>query len=33
VKTENNFVRVGDYAMVKITGASDFDLFGEVVDE
>jgi ribosomal protein S12 methylthiotransferase len=33
VKTENNFVRVGDYAMVKITGASDFDLYGEVVDE
>ncbi|MFB0924135.1 MAG: radical SAM protein, partial [Vicingaceae bacterium] len=33
VSTEDNFVRIGDYAMVKITGASDFDLFGDVVDE
>ena len=32
VSTEDNFVRIGDYAMVKITGASDFDLFGDVVE-
>lgn len=31
VKKENNFVRIGDFANVKITDASDFDLYGEVV--
>jgi len=31
VSAENDFVRIGDFAMVKITGADDFDLYGEVV--
>ena len=33
VSTENNFLRVGDFADIKITGADDFDLYGEVIDE
>lgn len=31
VNKENNFVRIGDFAMIKIVDADDFDLFGEVV--
>jgi ribosomal protein S12 methylthiotransferase len=30
VKADTNFVRVGDFANVKITSAEDYDLFGEV---
>jgi ribosomal protein S12 methylthiotransferase len=30
VSTKDNFVRIGDFADVKITGAADFDLYGEV---
>lgn len=32
VSTKDNFVRIGDFANVTITGASDFDLYGEVVN-
>ena len=33
VKTsKKNYVRVGDYAVVKITKAADFDLYGEIVE-
>ena len=32
VKKENNFVRVGDFANIKISGADDFDLYGDVID-
>jgi ribosomal protein S12 methylthiotransferase len=28
---DDTFVRLGDFATVKITGAAEFDLFGEVV--
>ncbi len=28
-----NFIRIGDFANVKITSADDFDLYGELVDE
>lgn len=31
VRKDNQFVRIGDFAQVKITDASDYDLFGEVV--
>lgn len=31
VKAKDNFVRVGDFANVKITSAEDYDLYGEVV--
>ncbi len=31
VKAENNYVRIGDFASIKITEASDYDLFGDVV--
>jgi len=31
VKADNNYVRVGDFANVKITSAEDYDLYGEVV--
>lgn len=31
VSAENQFLRVGDFAPIRITGASEFDLFGEVV--
>jgi len=31
IEKANSFVRVGDFAMVKITGADDFDLYGEVI--
>ncbi len=30
VKADNNYVRVGDFANVKITSAEDYDLYGEV---
>ncbi len=33
VKAKKNYVRIGDFAMVKITDASDYDLIGEVVSE
>jgi len=29
--TENNYVRIGDFSKVKITSATDFDLYGELV--
>lgn len=32
VKADTNFVRVGDFADVKITSAEDFDLYGDVVE-
>jgi ribosomal protein S12 methylthiotransferase len=32
VKADKDFVRVGDFANVKITSAEDYDLYGEVVD-
>jgi ribosomal protein S12 methylthiotransferase len=31
VTADNTYVRLGDFANVKITGSSDFDLYGEVV--
>lgn len=31
--TEKNYIRIGDFARVKITDSSDFDLYGELVDE
>lgn len=31
-KTDENYVRIGDYADVKITNADHYDLYGEVVD-
>ncbi len=31
VSAENQYVRIGDFAMVEIVDASEFDLFGEVV--
>ncbi len=33
VKKENNFVRIGDFSVVKITSADDFDLYGDVINE
>lgn len=33
VLAKNNYVRLGDFAMVKITDAEEFDLFGDVVIE
>jgi ribosomal protein S12 methylthiotransferase len=30
VRADNNYIRVGDFANVKITSAEDYDLFGEV---
>ncbi len=30
--TDNNFARLGDFANVKITSATDFDLYGEITD-
>ena len=29
--TDTNYVRIGDFANVKITEASDFDLYGDLV--
>ena len=31
VKAENTYIRVGDFANIKITSAEEFDLYGEVV--
>lgn len=31
VEKATNFARIGDFAMVKITGADDFDLYGEII--
>jgi ribosomal protein S12 methylthiotransferase len=31
VRAQDNYVRMGDFANVKITDASTYDLFGEVV--
>ena len=31
INAEKDYIRTGDFAMVKITGAEDFDLYGEVV--
>lgn len=31
VKAKNNYVRIGDFAQVRITEATDYDLYGEVV--
>ena len=31
VPAKNNYVRLGDFAQVRITGAEEFDLYGEVV--
>ena len=33
VNKENNFVRIGDFARVKVTSADDFDLYGEVIND
>ena len=33
VNKATNFVRIGDFATIKITSAEDFDLFGEIVNE
>ena len=33
VSKENNFVRVGDFANIKITSADDFDLYGDLINE
>ena len=30
VEAKNNFVRIGDFANVKVTSAAEFDLFGEI---
>jgi ribosomal protein S12 methylthiotransferase len=32
VKADTNYIRVGDFANVKITSAEDFDLYGDVVE-
>ncbi|MBX2958476.1 MAG: 30S ribosomal protein S12 methylthiotransferase RimO [Flavobacteriales bacterium] len=31
VEKATNFARIGDFAIVKITGADDFDLYGEII--
>ena len=31
VDTKTNYARVGDFALVKITNAEEFDLYGDVV--
>jgi len=33
VSKESNYIRIGDFANVKIIDADDFDLFGEVINE
>jgi ribosomal protein S12 methylthiotransferase len=30
--TDTNYIRIGDFAKVKINDASDFDLYGDLVD-
>ncbi len=32
VQANNNYIRIGDYAQVKITDANEYDLFGEIVE-
>ena len=32
VKGKKNYLRIGDFANIKITSAAEFDLFGEVVN-
>lgn len=32
VDAKSNFVRIGDFANVKVTSAAEFDLFGQVVE-
>ena len=32
VKKENNYIRIGDFAKVKITSADHYDLYGEIVE-
>ena len=31
INAEKNYIRTGDFAMVKIIAAEDFDLYGEVI--
>ena len=31
IPAADNFVRIGDFAMIKITDATEYDLFGELV--
>jgi len=31
VSAKNNYVRIGDFAMVKIIDAKDYDLIGQVI--
>ena len=31
VDAKSNFVRIGDFANIRITSAAEFDLFGEVI--
>jgi ribosomal protein S12 methylthiotransferase len=31
VKADKAYVRVGDFAQVKITSAEEFDLYGEII--
>jgi ribosomal protein S12 methylthiotransferase len=33
VSKENNFIRIGDFANIKITSADDFDLYGDLINE
>lgn len=33
VNKENNFLRIGDFAEIKITSADDFDLYGDLINE
>jgi ribosomal protein S12 methylthiotransferase len=33
VPVKGNYVRLGDFAQVRITGAEEFDLYGEVVQD
>jgi len=33
VNAEENYLRVGDFAMIKVTDASEYDLFGALVDK
>ena len=32
VKANENYVRIGDFAQIRITEASEYDLFGEVIN-
>ena len=33
VNAKDNFVRLGDFAIVEITDAEEYDLYGRVVDQ